>query len=105
MKRPAGSYPGLCLIQAGGDRPCVVLPFRLRQPFAIIARESPGVHAGMCDDKDRRKNADKLRPALESLLYDAPRRQAMATAARKLGRPDAAMQVAHVVIGMTGISR
>src|SRR3954465_10653007 len=55
MKCPAGTYPGLRLIQAGGDGPCVVLPFRLRQPFGIIARESPGVHAGMRDDKDRRK--------------------------------------------------
>src|SRR5205085_11855729 len=34
------------------------------------------------DQKDRRKNAEALRPAVESLLYDAPRRRAMSDAAR-----------------------
>jgi UDP-N-acetylglucosamine--N-acetylmuramyl-(pentapeptide) pyrophosphoryl-undecaprenol N-acetylglucosamine transferase len=46
------------------------------------------------DERDARKNAAALRPAVESLLHDLPRRQAMAAAARKLGRPDAAARVA-----------
>lgn len=50
------------------------------------------------DEKDRRKNADKLRPVLQSLLNDAGKRQAMAQAARNLGRPDAAENVARVVM-------
>jgi UDP-N-acetylglucosamine--N-acetylmuramyl-(pentapeptide) pyrophosphoryl-undecaprenol N-acetylglucosamine transferase len=57
------------------------------------------------DEKDRRRNADKLRPALESVLYDAPKRQAMAIAARKLGHPDAATLVAQVVTALAGVSR
>jgi UDP-N-acetylglucosamine:LPS N-acetylglucosamine transferase len=46
-----------------------------------------------------------LRPALESVLYDAPKRQAMGIAARKLGHPDAATLVAQVVTGLAGVSR
>jgi UDP-N-acetylglucosamine--N-acetylmuramyl-(pentapeptide) pyrophosphoryl-undecaprenol N-acetylglucosamine transferase len=49
------------------------------------------------DEKDRRRNADKLRPAVESLLYDADRRKRMGDAAQKLGKPDAASAVAQVV--------
>lgn len=46
---------------------------------------------------DQRQNAQQLRPMLESLLYDATKRQAMSAAARALGRPDAADAVARVV--------
>ena len=53
------------------------------------------------DQKDAKKNALKLRPALESLLYDQTRRQAMGQAAKKLGRPDAADAVADLVMRMT----
>jgi UDP-N-acetylglucosamine--N-acetylmuramyl-(pentapeptide) pyrophosphoryl-undecaprenol N-acetylglucosamine transferase len=49
------------------------------------------------DEKDRKKNAEKLRPIVEALLYDAPRRSAMSAAARQLGRPDAAEAVARVL--------
>ncbi len=54
------------------------------------------------DEKDARKNAEKLRPALESLAYDATKRSAMATAAKGLGLTDAAEKVAKVVRGMAG---
>jgi len=50
--------------------------------------------------KNRRNNADKLRPALEQLLYDADKRLAMAQAARAIGHPDAAENVAKVVMEM-----
>ncbi|HYO07612.1 MAG TPA: UDP-N-acetylglucosamine--N-acetylmuramyl-(pentapeptide) pyrophosphoryl-undecaprenol N-acetylglucosamine transferase [Tepidisphaeraceae bacterium] len=53
------------------------------------------------DEKDRRKNAAKLRGVLESLLYDATRRQQMAAAARALGHPNAAQAVAAIVMEMT----
>ena len=49
------------------------------------------------DQKDRGKNADALRPAIEALLYDAAKRRAMAEAATKLARPDAAEAVAAVM--------
>ncbi len=50
------------------------------------------------DEKDRRKNVAKLRPALESLFYDGDRRQAMGQAARRLGQPDAAGAVAKIIL-------
>jgi UDP-N-acetylglucosamine--N-acetylmuramyl-(pentapeptide) pyrophosphoryl-undecaprenol N-acetylglucosamine transferase len=53
------------------------------------------------DEKDAKKNAAKLRPAVESLLYDQPRRQQMAAAARGLGKPNAAEAVAEIVMEMT----
>lgn len=49
------------------------------------------------DEKDRKKNAEKLRAAVESLLYDADKRRAMSEAARKLGKPDAAANVARLI--------
>lgn len=52
------------------------------------------------DAADKKKNAEKLTPLLASLLYDLSRRQGMAIAAKKLGRPDAADAVAQVVMGM-----
>ncbi len=57
------------------------------------------------DEKDRRQNALKLQPVVESLLYDGPKRKAMANAARRLGRPDAAEAVARVITGMIDSSR
>ena len=54
------------------------------------------------DEKDQKKNAAKLRPVLEPLLYDATRRQAMAKAARSIGRPDAAERVAEVIAQIAG---
>jgi len=52
------------------------------------------------DEKDARKNAERLRPILESLLYDVPRRKQMSEAARNLGRPDAASAVASEVAAL-----
>jgi UDP-N-acetylglucosamine--N-acetylmuramyl-(pentapeptide) pyrophosphoryl-undecaprenol N-acetylglucosamine transferase len=52
------------------------------------------------DEKNAQKNAEKLRPILESLLYDVPRRQQMAEAAKGLGKPDAAENVARIVAGL-----
>jgi UDP-N-acetylglucosamine--N-acetylmuramyl-(pentapeptide) pyrophosphoryl-undecaprenol N-acetylglucosamine transferase len=54
----------------------------------------------MDDERDARKNAEKLRPILESLLYDVPRRRQMSEAARNLGRPDAAAAVASEVAAL-----
>jgi UDP-N-acetylglucosamine--N-acetylmuramyl-(pentapeptide) pyrophosphoryl-undecaprenol N-acetylglucosamine transferase len=57
------------------------------------------------DEKDRKKNAEKLRAAVESLLYDADKRRAMSEAARKLGKPDAAANVARLVTEIVSASR
>jgi UDP-N-acetylglucosamine--N-acetylmuramyl-(pentapeptide) pyrophosphoryl-undecaprenol N-acetylglucosamine transferase len=49
------------------------------------------------DERDAKKNAAQLKPILESLLYDATRRQRMAQAARSLAHPDAATNVAQIL--------
>ena len=62
--------------------------------------EEAGAAVLVEDVKDRRKNAAKLRPTVETLLYDGERRRRMAEAARQLGKPDAAENVANVLAGM-----
>jgi len=57
------------------------------------------------DEKDAKLNAAKLRTAVEPLLRDARKRKAMADAARALGKPDAAENVARLVTEIAGISR
>jgi UDP-N-acetylglucosamine--N-acetylmuramyl-(pentapeptide) pyrophosphoryl-undecaprenol N-acetylglucosamine transferase len=52
------------------------------------------------DAKDRKVNAEKLRPTVETLLCDGDRRRSMAAAARQMGKPDAASNVAQVLVGM-----
>jgi UDP-N-acetylglucosamine--N-acetylmuramyl-(pentapeptide) pyrophosphoryl-undecaprenol N-acetylglucosamine transferase len=52
------------------------------------------------DEKDRKKNAAKLKPVVESLVLDATKRQGMADAAKKLGRTDAASHVANIVASL-----
>jgi UDP-N-acetylglucosamine--N-acetylmuramyl-(pentapeptide) pyrophosphoryl-undecaprenol N-acetylglucosamine transferase len=49
------------------------------------------------DEKDREKNAAKLRPLVEPLLSDAERRKTMSQAARGLGKPNAAALVGEVI--------
>jgi UDP-N-acetylglucosamine--N-acetylmuramyl-(pentapeptide) pyrophosphoryl-undecaprenol N-acetylglucosamine transferase len=56
------------------------------------------------DEKDAKKNAAKLKPVIEQLIYDADRRQKMADAAKALGKPDAAERVATVIAGMAAIT-
>ena len=57
------------------------------------------------DERDAKKNADKLRPILQSLLFDANKRQAMAVAARGLGKPSAAETAAEAIMGLVGAGR
>jgi UDP-N-acetylglucosamine--N-acetylmuramyl-(pentapeptide) pyrophosphoryl-undecaprenol N-acetylglucosamine transferase len=89
--------------------PSILMPYPFHKDMHQRANAKALADAGAAilvdDEKDRRKNADKLRPALESVLYDAPKRQAMAAAARKIGHPDASSLVAQVVAGLTGANR
>lgn len=89
--------------------PSILMPYPyhkdMHQRVNAKALADAGAAILVDDEKDRRRNADKLRPALESVLYDANKRQAMAAAARKLGRPDAATAVAQVVTALAGINR
>ena len=52
------------------------------------------------DEKDRKKNAAKLKPIIGSLVTDSAKRQTMAEAAKKLGRPDAADAAAKVMMAL-----
>jgi UDP-N-acetylglucosamine--N-acetylmuramyl-(pentapeptide) pyrophosphoryl-undecaprenol N-acetylglucosamine transferase len=89
--------------------PSILMPYPFHKDMHQRANAKALADAGAAilvdDEKDRRKNAEKLRPALESVLYDAPKRQAMAAAARKIGHPDASSLVAQVVAGLTGANR
>src|SRR5205085_10577904 len=78
--------------------PSILMPYPFHRDMHQRANAQVLVHAGAAvlldDEKDRTKNAAQLRPILESLLYDASRRQEMSAAARQLARPDAADAVA-----------
>ncbi|HSI34115.1 MAG TPA: UDP-N-acetylglucosamine--N-acetylmuramyl-(pentapeptide) pyrophosphoryl-undecaprenol N-acetylglucosamine transferase [Tepidisphaeraceae bacterium] len=52
------------------------------------------------DERDAAKNSAKLKPALEQLLFDAGRRRAMGDAARAMGKPGAADEVATTVLAL-----
>jgi UDP-N-acetylglucosamine--N-acetylmuramyl-(pentapeptide) pyrophosphoryl-undecaprenol N-acetylglucosamine transferase len=81
--------------------PSILMPYPFHKDLHQRANARVLADAGaavlMDDEKDGKKNADKLRPILEPLLYDVPRRQKMSEAAKGLGRPDAADAVAEVV--------
>jgi UDP-N-acetylglucosamine--N-acetylmuramyl-(pentapeptide) pyrophosphoryl-undecaprenol N-acetylglucosamine transferase len=87
----------------------ILMPYPFHQDMHQRANAKVLVDAGaaiLVDDlKERSKNLEKLRPAIESLLYDAPKRQAMSVAAKSLGKPDAAENVAQVVKEITSVNR
>jgi UDP-N-acetylglucosamine--N-acetylmuramyl-(pentapeptide) pyrophosphoryl-undecaprenol N-acetylglucosamine transferase len=82
--------------------PSILLPYPyhkdMHQRLNAKVLSDGGAAVLLDDEKDRRKNAEKLRPILEPLLRDATRRQTMSAAAKKLGYPDAAENVARVVM-------
>jgi UDP-N-acetylglucosamine--N-acetylmuramyl-(pentapeptide) pyrophosphoryl-undecaprenol N-acetylglucosamine transferase len=59
----------------------------------------------MDDVKDKKRNGEALTQILQSLLYDAPRRSRMAQSARALGKPEAAKNVARLIMEMIPGSR
>ncbi len=81
--------------------PSILMPYPFHRDLHQRANASVLADAGAAvlvdDEKDRKKNAEKLRPIVESLLYDAPRRKTMAQAAKGLGHPNAACAVANAV--------
>lgn len=84
--------------------PSILFPYPFHKDLHQRANAKVLADAGAAvlldDERDSRKNADKLRPVVESLLYDANKRRAMADAARNLGKPDAAGNVARVLTEM-----
>lgn len=81
--------------------PSVLMPYPFHKDTHQLAnaRELAEVGAAVIvdDARDARVNAERLRPALEPLLYDAAARERMANAARSLGRPDAAVAVSRLL--------
>ena len=86
--------------------PSILMPYPFHKDLHQRANAKVLADAGAAilldDEKDPKKNAAKLRPALEPLLYDATKRRAMAEAAKKLARPDAALRVAQLVAELAG---
>jgi UDP-N-acetylglucosamine--N-acetylmuramyl-(pentapeptide) pyrophosphoryl-undecaprenol N-acetylglucosamine transferase len=84
--------------------PSVLMPYPFHkdkhQRLNAKVLEDAGAAVLVDDEKDRKRNAEKLKPTVESLLYDGERRRTMAAAAKKLGKPDAACTVAQVLTGM-----
>src|SRR5579863_10314712 len=73
--------------------PSILLPYPFHKDLHQRANAQVLADAGAAvlieDEKDRKINAQKLRPVIESLLYDADKRRSMSEAARNLGKPDA----------------
>jgi UDP-N-acetylglucosamine--N-acetylmuramyl-(pentapeptide) pyrophosphoryl-undecaprenol N-acetylglucosamine transferase len=86
--------------------PSLLMPYPFHRDMHQRANARVLVDAGAAvlidDEKDPKRNAARLGPAIESLLHDADRRRAMGAAARALGRPDASDRVARLIAEMTG---
>jgi UDP-N-acetylglucosamine--N-acetylmuramyl-(pentapeptide) pyrophosphoryl-undecaprenol N-acetylglucosamine transferase len=84
--------------------PSILMPYPfhkdMHQRHNAKVLEAAGA-AFICNDAmDRKKNADRLTPLLEALLYDVSKRNAMSEAAKTLGLPTAATNVAQVLSQM-----
>ena len=79
--------------------PSILLPYPYHKDMHQRANANVLVETGAAvlvdDEKDARKNAQKLQVVIEPLLYDADKRREMSHSARNLGKPDAAENVAH----------
>jgi UDP-N-acetylglucosamine--N-acetylmuramyl-(pentapeptide) pyrophosphoryl-undecaprenol N-acetylglucosamine transferase len=84
--------------------PSILLPYPYHKDMHQRANAKVLADAGAAvlvdDEKDRKKNADKLQPLVEPLLRDGAGRRAMAEAARRLGKPDAADNVARLLLDL-----
>jgi UDP-N-acetylglucosamine--N-acetylmuramyl-(pentapeptide) pyrophosphoryl-undecaprenol N-acetylglucosamine transferase len=89
--------------------PSILMPYPFHKDMHQRANaqvlQDAGAAVLLDDERDRKRNAERLRPIVESLLYDADRRVAMSEAARALGKPDAADQVAQVITQMLAAGR
>jgi UDP-N-acetylglucosamine--N-acetylmuramyl-(pentapeptide) pyrophosphoryl-undecaprenol N-acetylglucosamine transferase len=89
--------------------PSILLPYPFHKDMHQRANAKILADVGAAvlleDQKDAKKNAETLKPVIQSLLYDAPRRAAMAAAALSKGRKDGADAVAEVIMEMTAMRR
>ena len=88
--------------------PAIFMPYPFHKDMHQRANARVLAEAGAAelvdDQKDRRRNAERLTPVLQKLLYDATARQAMSENARTLAKPDAANRVAEQVMQMLGVA-
>lgn len=82
--------------------PSILMPYPFHKDMHQRANakvlEDAGAAIILDDEKDAGKNSAKMRPMLESLLFDDAKRRSMADASRRLGKPDAADQVASALV-------
>jgi len=88
--------------------PSLLMPYPFHKDMHQRANAKVLADAGAAvlidDEKDRKRNAAKLKPVVESLVCDAAKRTAMTNAAKALGRPDAAAAAARVVKEMVQLT-
>jgi len=93
-----------CAELTAGGIPSILFPYPFHKDMHQRANAKVLANAEAAilldDARDKKQNAEQLKPVLESLLYDAPKRQAMARHARNLGKPDAAVAVAKILLDM-----
>lgn len=86
--------------------PSILMPYPFHKDMHQRANAQVLADAGAAilvdDTRERKSNAAKLRPLLESLLFDATRRADMAQKARALGKPHASDEVARLLAEMIG---
>jgi UDP-N-acetylglucosamine--N-acetylmuramyl-(pentapeptide) pyrophosphoryl-undecaprenol N-acetylglucosamine transferase len=89
--------------------PSILMPYPFHKDMHQRANAQVLAGAGAAilldDARDREKNAGKLRPILESLMFDTTRRAEMSAAAQRLAVPDAALRVANVMTEIVGAGR
>ena len=81
--------------------PSVLMPYPFHKDKHQRLNAEVLHHAGaavlMDDERDAKRNAEKLRPIMQSLILDSNKRHAMSQAARSLGKPKAAQTVAQAI--------
>ena len=86
--------------------PAVLMPYPFHKDMHQLANarglERAGAAAVVEDAKEKKANADRLRPVLDALLYDAARRKQMSAAALAAARPDAASLAAAALADLAG---
>lgn len=86
--------------------PAILMPYPYHRDMHQRANARALADAGaavLLDDvKDRKQNAARLRPILESLMRDAGKRKALREAAKTLARPAAAEVIAREMMSMRG---
>jgi UDP-N-acetylglucosamine--N-acetylmuramyl-(pentapeptide) pyrophosphoryl-undecaprenol N-acetylglucosamine transferase len=86
--------------------PSILFPYPFHKDMHQRANGEVLADAGAAvlldDAKEKKANSDRLKPVLESLLYDASKRADMAAKAKKLGKPDAADAAARGLLELFG---